>query len=108
MSSTRMWLGALLFSALACAPLTPGPGVSSREEFHRLCQAVGTEKGRLAKDQFLAQAKDKEAAARLFDACDQNQDGFITEEEIRPEYLKSLKAQVLRLTTPPPPTTRGF
>lgn len=101
-------LGLTLIAALACAPLPPAPTPASRAEFRRLCQAVGAEGGRLSREKFLAQARDREAAARLFDACDANRDGVITEEEARPDYLESLKGQAIRLTTPPPPTTRGF
>lgn len=104
----QVFLSVTLISALACAPLPPAPTAASRAEFRRLCQAVGSEGGKLSREKFLAQAKDQEAAARLFDACDVNRDGVITEEEARPDYLESLKGQAIRLTTPTPPTTRGF
>jgi len=104
----RFLLCVTLIPALGCAPISPAPTDASRAEFRQLCKAVGAEGGKLDKQQFLAQAKDKDAAAKLFDACDANQDGLVTEEEARPDYLDSLKGQAIRLTTPTPPTTRGF
>ena len=73
---------------------------SASAEFQRLCRAVGAEGGKISREQFLAQAKDQETAARLFDACDVNQDALITENEVRPERLESLQRQVIRLTSP--------
>ena len=45
-------------------------------------------------------AKDKEAAARLFDTCDADRDRVITEQEARAGHMQSLKSQAIRLTTP--------
>lgn len=104
----RMWLGAFLMAALACASQAPAPTAATRAEFRQLCKSLGMEGDKLSRDRFLAQAQDKETAARLFDACDRNRDGLVTEEEVQPDYLESLKSQVIRLTTPPPPTTRGL
>jgi len=104
----RFLLWATLIPALGCAPMSPAPTAASRSEFRQLCKSVGAEGGKLGRQHFLAQAKDKDAAAKLFDACDVNQDGFVTEEEARPDHLEGLKGQAIRLTTPTPPTTRGF
>ncbi|MGQ9687224.1 MAG: hypothetical protein ACUVXF_00330 [Desulfobaccales bacterium] len=99
-------LGYLLLVALSLAwgcgggpaTTTAPPAVSA--EFQRLCRAVGAEGGKIGREQFLAQASDRETAARLFDACDVNHDNFITETEVRPERLESLQRQVIRLTSP--------
>jgi hypothetical protein len=61
---------------------------------------VGAKEGKISREQFLASAKDKEAAAQLFDACDANKDKIITEEEATPKHMEGLKNQAIRLTTP--------
>jgi hypothetical protein len=61
---------------------------------------VGAEGGKISREDFLAKAKDKKAAGELFDACDVNQDQMVTREEAEPNYLESLKGQVIRLYTP--------
>jgi hypothetical protein len=76
---------------------------SSSDDFAKLCRAVGAERGQIGREQFLASAKDKEAAARLFDACDANRDRMLSEQEASQERMGELKRQVIRLTTPPIP-----
>ena len=75
---------------------------STSNDFALLCRAVGAEGGQIAREQFIAQAKDKEAAAKLFDACDANQDRMLSEAEAKPERMDELKREVIRLTTPTP------
>ena len=70
---------------------------SSSNDFAKLCRAVGAEGGQIDR------AKDKEAAARLFDACNANRDRILSEEEASQERMGELKRQVIRLTTPPIP-----
>jgi len=91
--------------SLGCGggPSTTKAPKASPSEFANLCRAVGAEGGKLSRDKFLAQARDKKAAAELFDACDANQDQVITEEEATPGYMESLKSQAIRLTTPTGP-----
>jgi hypothetical protein len=90
--------------ALGCGggPSTTTAPKSSSSDFQQLCQAVGAEGGKISRERFVAQAKDKDAAVKLFDACDANRDTYITEEEVKPGYMESLKAQAIRLTTPRP------
>jgi Ca2+-binding EF-hand superfamily protein len=92
----------LAVSACAGAPPAPSSGDASltRSEFRALCRALGAEDGKLSREQFIAQAKDKKAAAELFDACDTKKKGYLTEEDVRPDYLQNLKQQVIRLTEP--------
>jgi hypothetical protein len=104
MTYGRFIIMAALILALGCGggtPTTTAPSRSSgRADFAKLCQAVGAEGGQISREQFLAKAKDKETAAKLFDACDTNRDRMLTEEEARPDYLESLKGQVIRIYTP--------
>jgi hypothetical protein len=104
MNLLRFLILAVFILALGCGggstvKSTTSPATSY--EFRRLCLTVGAQDGRISREAFLNQAKDKAAAAQLFDACDVNRDFFVTEEEAnRANYLESLKAQVIRLTTP--------
>lgn len=100
MPLTRFIILALLTCALACASPAPGPTAVSRSEFRSLCRAMGAEGGKLSREQFLAQSKDKAAAAQLFDACDTENKGYLTEEDVKPDYIDSLKGQAMRLTEP--------
>lgn len=73
---------------------------SSGSAFANLCQAVGAKEGKISREQFIAKAKDKDAAAQFFDACDANRDKTITEDEATPQHMEGLKDQAIRLTTP--------
>jgi Ca2+-binding EF-hand superfamily protein len=73
------------------------PKSSSNSEFGKMCRAMGAEGGKLKREKFIAQAEDKEAAAKLFDACDTQQKGYLTEEDVTPAYMDRLKGQALHL-----------
>ena len=92
-------LAALIF-ALGCGggPSTAtAPKSSSSSEFAKMCRAMGAEGGKLEREKFIAQAENKEAAAQLFDACDTQQKGYLTEEDVTPAYMNRLKGQALHL-----------
>lgn len=93
LSAGLLWLG-------GCGGKAGAPAPSVSAEFQRLCRAVGARDGKISRDQFLAQARDRETAARLFDACDLNRDAFVTQEEVGFEQVESLQRQVIRLTSP--------
>uniref|UniRef100_A0A7C3V340 EF-hand domain-containing protein n=1 Tax=Desulfobacca acetoxidans TaxID=60893 RepID=A0A7C3V340_9BACT len=103
MQVTGFLLVAVLSLALGCGgPSTTTTSASKTSvEFRRLCQAIGVPDGRISREAFLAKAKDKEAAAQLFDACDLNHDLFVTEEEAaqNQNYFESLKNQVILFRT---------
>jgi hypothetical protein len=65
---------------------------------------TGATDGKLSRQQFLAQAKDKQGAAQLFDACDTNRDSFLTEEEATTNvnYFEDLRRQVILFHTTRP------
>ncbi len=108
MNLLRVLLPAVLLLILGCAS-TPEPTTdSSRQEFRRLCKSLGVKGDRISKEEFLSKVIDRESAAKIFEACDANKDGYITEEEARADYLESMKSQAIRLTTPPLPSRRGF
>jgi hypothetical protein len=103
MNCFRFVIPTALIVALGCGggpSTTAAPSSSSSSEFGRLCRAIGADEGKLARDKFIAQAKDKEAAAKLFDACDTRHKGYLTEGDVEPGYIDSLKRQVIPLTTP--------
>ncbi len=88
--------------ALGCGggPSTTTAPKSSSSDFQQLCHAVGADGDSISRDKFIAQARDKEAAARLFDTCDTDRNRVITEQEARAGHMESLKGQAIRLTTP--------
>lgn len=103
----KFFIVAALILALGCAggpPATTGPSrTSGSSDFAQLCRAVGAEGGQISREQFLAKAQDKEAAAKLFDACDANRDRILSEQEAQQARMDELKRQVIRLTTPSGP-----
>ena len=105
MNVFRFILPAALILALGCGggPATSTAPRSSGSDFSQLCRAVGAEGNKISREQFMAQAKDKQAAGKLFDACDANQDRIITEEEARRGNIEGMKRQAIRLTTPSGP-----
>jgi len=102
MNGCRFIIMAALILALVWVggPSTATAQTSSGSDFANLCRAVGAKEGKMSREQFLAKAKDKDAAAQLFDACDANRDKIITEEEATPKHMEGLKNQAIRLTTP--------
>jgi hypothetical protein len=102
MNLFRFVISATLIFILGCGggPSTAtAPKSSSNSEFGQLCRAVGANGEKLAREKFIAQAKNKEAAAELFDACDTQHKGYLTEGDVGPAYVDSLKSQVIPLTT---------
>ncbi len=67
------------------------PKSSSGSEFSMMCQAMGAEGGRLEREKFIAQADDKAAAAKFFDACDTQHKGYLTEEDVTPDQIDWMK-----------------
>jgi hypothetical protein len=105
MNLCRFLLLTVLIFSLGCGggPSTAtAPKSSSSSEFGKLCRAVGAGGGKLDREKFIAQAKDKEAAARLFDACDTQNKGYLTEGDVEPSTMNNLKRQVIPLTAPRP------
>jgi len=107
MNLLRALLVAVLLIALgSCA----GPGTTTKStassgagyEWRRLCSTLGASDAQITRSQFLAQAKDQEAAAQVFDACDVHHTGVITEKEAtaNPIYFENLKSQVILFHTP--------
>jgi hypothetical protein len=52
---------------------------------------------RITKEQFLSTAKDKALAERIFDTCDVEHKGYITEEDVNVKKMKELQS-VIRAT----------
>ncbi|MCK9375210.1 MAG: hypothetical protein M0P73_03555 [Syntrophobacterales bacterium] len=98
MNLSRFLILAALIFALGCGggPST-APKSSSSSEFAKLCRAMGAEGGKLEREKFIAQAEDKEAAAKLFDACDTQQKGYLTEEDVTPAYMNRMKQEAIHL-----------
>jgi hypothetical protein len=86
------------------APSTTTQTTPIGYEFQRLCSTLGSQSGQIGRSQFVANAKDKQAADQLFNACDINRDNFVTEQEATqaPYSFTNLKTQVILFTTPRP------
>ena len=100
MNLYRFVVIAVLIFALGCGggPSTAtAPKSSSSSEFGKMCRAMGAEGGKLEREKFIAQAKDKEAAAKLFDSCDTQHKGYLTEEDVTPGYMDRLKGQAIHM-----------
>ena len=101
----RSFILLILILALGCgggpATTTQAPK-SVSDDFRRVCKVLGATGGQISRQQFLAQSKDKEAAAQVFDACDTNRDLFISQEEAAQNvsYFEDLKSQVILFHTP--------
>ncbi len=99
-------LAALIFSLGSCggpaATTTKTANTSTGYEWRRLCSTLGAPGGEITRAQFLAAANDKEAAAQVFDACDVDRTGVLTEKEAttNPTYFENLKSQVILFHTP--------
>ena len=67
-----------------------------------MCSTLGSTNGQITRDQFLTQATDKEAASKVFGACDVNHTGVLTEKEATQSgtYFENLKSQVILFHTP--------
>jgi hypothetical protein len=101
MNWRKFFIPAALIVVLGCGggPAT-APKSSADSDFSKLCRAIGSGGGKLEREKFIAQSQDKEAAAKLFDACDTQHKGYLTEEEVEPAYMERMKGQVIPLTTP--------
>lgn len=107
MNLLRPFLLITLILALGCGggpPATTTRAANTGYEFRRLCSTLGSQNGRINRQQFLAQAQDKQAAAQLFDACDANRDAVLTEPEATssPGYFENLRNQVILFHTTRP------
>jgi hypothetical protein len=99
-------LAALVITLGSCggpaATTTKTANASTGYEWRRLCSTLGAPGGEITRAQFLAAANDKEAAAQVFDACDVDRTGVLTEKEAtqNPTYFENLKSQVILFHTP--------
>ena len=106
MNLLRLLLLAALIVTLGCgggpAATTKTTSSSTGYEWRRLCSTLGAPGSDITRAQFLAVAKDKEAAAQVFDACDVDRSGVLTEKEAtaNPIYFENLKSQVIQFHTP--------
>jgi hypothetical protein len=105
MNLLRSFCLLILMLALGCGG---GPTTTTTQaspisyEFQRLCSTLGSTNGKISRAQFLANARYQQATNQLFDACDVNQDNFITQEEATqtPYSFQNLKSQVILFQTP--------
>ncbi len=86
-------LATLLFG---CAPLDEQMPVKS--EYTALCNTIARGGGgTISKEQFLDASKDKALAAKIFDTCDVEHKGYITEEDVNAKKMRQLQS-VIRAT----------
>jgi hypothetical protein len=103
MNLYRFFIIAALIFAMGCAggPSTAtAPTSSSNSDFAKLCRAIGAKDGKLSREQFIAHSQDKQAAAMLFDSCDTQNKGYLTEEEVTPSTMNRLKRQAVTFANP--------
>ena len=90
-----------LASAILAGGCAPLDGQPSGGEFHRLCQAIARDHGgQISKQDFLAAAKDKEQAEKVFNSCDTRQRGYLTEADLSEPQKQRMIREVIRLTEP--------
>ena len=94
-------LGQKAVGFLVAAALLAGCGSldeqrAPRSEYRALCNDIAKGGGgKITKEQFLAAAKDKEQAERTFQACDVNNKGYITEEDVsNPQKMRMLQQAI--------------
>jgi hypothetical protein len=91
-----------LFSLLAAILLNgcaASPPSAARSDFAEMCQALGITNGKISKEEFVAGAKDKQEAEKLFDMCEKNRQGYLTVEEA--ERQNWAIREMFKLTPPP-------
>lgn len=100
MKGFSRWFLLLLAAALlagGCAPLEQ----PVRSDFLAVCKARAQEHGgKITKQEFLAEAKNKEKADQVFEACDTQRRGYLTEEELFEPQKRQMIKEVIRLTEP--------
>jgi hypothetical protein len=100
MNLYRFFIIVALVLAMGCASGPSTTTTTSSSDFAKLCKAIGAEGGKLERERFIAHAKDKEAAAKLFDSCDTQYKGYLTEEDVTPAFINRLKGTAFRQINP--------
>jgi hypothetical protein len=100
MKRISIWLLLFLTAAFlsgSCAPLEqPPPG-----KFLAVCKAKALEHGgKISKEEFVAEASNKQKAEQVFDACDVKKRGYLTVEELSEPQRQQMIQDVIRLTEP--------
>ncbi len=99
MNGVKMLIGAMAVMVLlgGCATAQTK---ASKKDYESLCTALDQErKGKISQKDYVSGAKDQQQAAKLFQLCDTNQDGYLSLEE----YLNQKRAidNLIELTPPP-------
>jgi hypothetical protein len=100
MNLSMLFIIFALIITMGCAGGPSTATTSSSSDFAKLCKAMGAEGGKLEREKFIAHSKDKEAAAKIFDSCDTQRKGYLTEEDVTPAYMNRLKGQAFRSVNP--------
>lgn len=97
--ATTVILLVALLTVAGCASTMP-PAAKSKGDYNTLCYFVGKkQQAPITKEEFVAHAKDKEQAEKVFLMCEPSKDQILTKDEfdtLKPE----LKQQVIRSVTP--------
>jgi PBP1b-binding outer membrane lipoprotein LpoB len=92
-----IWVVAVTVLLGGCAATQPQ---ASKKDYESLCAALDQDrKGKISQQDFISGAKDKQQAARLFQLCDTNKDGYLSLEEY---HNNKLAIDNLIELTPPP------
>ena len=92
-----IWMVAVLVLLGGCAATQPQ---ASAKDYQSLCAALDQDRdGKISQQEFQSGAKDKQEAARLFQLCDTDKDGYLSLEEY---HNQKLAIDNLIGLTPPP------
>ncbi len=101
MNRIHAWLILFLGAAILASGCAPLNGQAPKEEFLMVCKAKAREHGgKISKQEFIAEARDKKQAEQIFEACDVKKHGYLTEEELFEPQKRRMIQEVIRLTEP--------
>jgi Ca2+-binding EF-hand superfamily protein len=105
----KVVLGKIVLALLLAALLMPGCATpqenQAQSDRDALCAALDTNHdGKITKEEFLANATDKNKAAEIFDKCDSGKKGYLTYDDVWAQRTM-LPPEISMMT---PPRLRGL
>ena len=93
----------ILVAAMLAASCAPLEEPESQRQYHSICNVIAKGGGgKISKQEFMAAAKNKEEAEKVYEMCDPNNTGYITEEVAADPTKVRMMQEVIRLTEPRP------
>ncbi len=101
MKKTFIWVPLFLSAMILAGGCAPLPEQGPKRDFLAICKAKAeAHGGKISKQEFMADALNKEQAEKVFQACDTEQRGYLTEKELFEPQRKRMIQSVIRLTEP--------